>query len=58
MTNKDVAERTEKQTASSEWLTFLVFTLVILPGIAVAAIGSYGLAIWIYQMIYGPPIVG
>ena len=41
----------------SEWLTFFFFTLILLPAIAVAFVGTYGFAIWMSHEIYGPPTV-
>ena len=38
-----------------ELATFLLTSFVIIPGLAVAFVGAYGLAIWIYQIIFGPP---
>ena len=38
-----------------EWIVFLFLTFVVAPAIAVAIVGSYGLGVWIYQMIAGPP---
>jgi nitrate reductase NapE len=38
-----------------EIIAFLFLTAVLMPGLAVATVGSYGLAVWIYQMIAGPP---
>jgi len=40
---------------SRELLTFLVLTLVVAPLLAVAVVGGYGLAVWIFQLIVGPP---
>ena len=34
---------------------FLFLTAVIMPAIAVAIVGSYGLLIWLYQLLMGPP---
>ncbi len=42
---------------SREWPTFLIFTLVILPALAVAFVGGYGFVVWISHEIYGPPNV-
>jgi periplasmic nitrate reductase NapE len=33
----------------------LFLTVVLLPALAVASVGAYGLAAWVYQMIAGPP---
>ncbi|MBR0694096.1 periplasmic nitrate reductase, NapE protein [Bradyrhizobium lablabi] len=38
-----------------EIIAFLFLTAVVMPALAVATVGSYGLAVWIYQMIAGPP---
>ena len=38
-----------------EIFAFLFLTAVLMPGLAVATVGSYGLAVWIYQMVAGPP---
>lgn len=38
-----------------ELLTFLFLTIFLAPFLAVAFVGSYGFAIWIYQIFTGPP---
>jgi nitrate reductase NapE len=38
-----------------EIFAFLFLTAVVMPALAVATVGSYGLAVWIYQMVAGPP---
>jgi nitrate reductase NapE len=38
-----------------EIFAFLFLTAVLLPAFAVATVGSYGLAVWVYQMMAGPP---
>ena len=38
-----------------EIFAFLFLTAVVMPALAVATVGSYGLAVWIYQIIAGPP---
>jgi nitrate reductase NapE len=38
-----------------ELTVFLVLTLVLAPALAVATVGSYGLGVWVYQMVAGPP---
>ncbi len=38
-----------------EIVAFLFLTAVLMPALAVAAVGSYGLAVWVYQMAAGPP---
>lgn len=39
----------------SELKAFLFLTVVMAPVIAGVVIGTYGLAVWIYQMFAGPP---
>jgi nitrate reductase NapE len=38
-----------------EIFAFLFLTAVLMPAFAIAAVGSYGLAVWVYQMAAGPP---
>ena len=38
-----------------EVFAFLFLTAVLMPTLAVAFVGSYGLAVWVYQMAAGPP---
>lgn len=38
-----------------ELLTFLLLTVALAPGAAVAFVGAYGLFFWLYQLIVGPP---
>lgn len=38
-----------------EIFAFLFLTAVVMPALAVAVVGSYGLAVWVYQMAAGPP---
>ena len=40
---------------SREKRMFLFLTVVLAPMIAVALVGTYGLIIWVYQMVQGPP---
>lgn len=38
-----------------EVFAFVFLTVVVMPALAVATVGSYGLGIWLYQMVAGPP---
>jgi nitrate reductase NapE len=38
-----------------EIVAFLFLTVVLMPALTVASVGAYGLAVWVYQMIAGPP---
>jgi nitrate reductase NapE len=34
---------------------FLFLTVIMIPSIAVAVVFGYGLLIWMYQLVQGPP---
>ena len=38
-----------------EIFAFLFLTAVLMPALAVGVVGSYGLAVWISQIVTGPP---
>jgi len=38
-----------------EVFAFLFLTAVLMPALAIASVGSYGLTVWIYQLVAGPP---
>jgi nitrate reductase NapE len=38
-----------------EIFAFLFLTAVLMPAGAVATVGGYGLAVWVYQLLAGPP---
>ena len=38
-----------------EIFAFLFLTAMLMPALAVGTMGAYGLAVWIYQMVAGPP---
>lgn len=38
-----------------ELILFFVLTLLLAPIVTVAAVGGYGLTVWVYQMAAGPP---
>lgn len=45
-------EQTEK---AQERRTFIVLAVFLAPALAVAIVGGYGFAVWISQLILGPP---
>ena len=49
----DAQERPRRR--RMEIFAFLLLTAVLMPALAVATVGSYGLTVWLYQMIAGPP---
>ena len=38
-----------------ELLTFLFLTVVLAPALTIAFVGGYGFAVWMYQLMAGPP---
>ena len=38
-----------------EIFAFLFLTAILMPALAVATVGTYGLTVWIFQMVAGPP---
>jgi nitrate reductase NapE len=38
-----------------EFVTFLALAFGVWPFVAVGVVGAYGLAVWIFQMVFGPP---
>jgi len=44
-----------RQRFKTEIFAFLLLTGVLIPALAVTIVGSYGLAVWIYQTMIGPP---
>lgn len=54
MTSK-VNEEISADTIASEKRLFWLLTIVLAPLLSVAIVGGLGFAIWIFQMIFGPP---
>jgi periplasmic nitrate reductase NapE len=54
---QDVSDPTSEEvpTREQELKGFLLLTVLLAPGLAIALVGSYGFAIWIYQLLAGPP---
>ena len=51
--SNDALERQRRK--RMEIFAFLFLTAILMPALAVATVGSYGLAVWIYQIAAGPP---
>lgn len=45
----------EGRRRSRELWAFLFLTVVFWPLLAIAVVGGYGLAVWLYQLVAGPP---
>jgi periplasmic nitrate reductase NapE len=42
-------------TRRSELIVFLIIVALIWPVVTVAVVGGYGFAVWMYQLVAGPP---
>lgn len=38
-----------------ELAAFLFLTAILIPALSIAVVGGYGLSVWTWQMIAGPP---
>jgi periplasmic nitrate reductase NapE len=52
---KDEQPPVETSARQDEWRSFLFFTVVMAPAIAVAVVVGYGFIVWMYQLLAGPP---
>lgn len=48
---------TDREDKRRELTAFLFLTLVLAPLLAVVIVAGYGFAVWMYQIIMGPPTV-
>ncbi|MDP2697188.1 periplasmic nitrate reductase, NapE protein [Thalassospira sp.] len=53
MSNPETAEDVLRK--KTELRCFVLLAVVLVPVLAVAAVGGLGFSIWIYQMFAGPP---
>ena len=49
------ARRAVPRQRRMEIYAFLIVTAVLMPALAVATVGTWGLTVWLYQAINGPP---
>ncbi|NQU58375.1 MAG: periplasmic nitrate reductase, NapE protein [Rhodospirillales bacterium] len=42
-------------TRQQELKAFILLSVFLAPALVIGLVGSYGFAIWIYQLIAGPP---
>lgn len=42
-------------TRQEELRSFLFFTIVMAPALAVMLVSGYGFVVWMYQLVVGPP---
>ena len=52
---KELQPEDEASTRQEEWRSFLFFTVVMAPVLAIVLVGGYGFLVWMYQLIAGPP---
>jgi nitrate reductase NapE len=45
----------DRQRKKEEFRTWFFLTVVMAPLLAVLIVAGYGFAVWIYQMLAGPP---
>lgn len=45
----------DRASRRSELKGFLFLTIVLVPALAATVVATYGLFVWIYQMLTGPP---
>ena len=45
----------DAQVRSAEWRSFLFLTAVMVPVLTVLIIAGYGFAVWMFQVVAGPP---
>jgi periplasmic nitrate reductase NapE len=49
------AEREPPSTRQEELRSFLFFTIVMAPVLAVVIVAGYGFFVWMAQLLFGPP---
>jgi len=53
--SRQSADRDVSRKRRMEIYAFLLVTALVMPALAVATVGTWGLSVWIYQIISGPP---
>ncbi len=55
MTSMEQSSSSPESSRTKEVTSFLFLTVVLAPALAVGLVGGLGFAIWIFQIIAGPP---
>ena len=55
VTDEPATHAPAESTRTEELRSFLFFTVVMAPVLAVAVVGGYGFLVWMYQLMAGPP---
>ena len=53
--NKIETARNPVRTRRDEFLVFFVIVALVWPVMTVGVVGGYGFAVWMYQIVAGPP---
>ena len=53
--NKIEPVRARTRVLRDELLVFLIIVALVWPVITVGVVGGYGFAVWMYQLVAGPP---
>jgi periplasmic nitrate reductase NapE len=53
--NKIEPLRSSARTPRDELIVFLIIVALVWPVMTVGVVGGYGFAIWMYQLVAGPP---
>ena len=54
----DSAKQSSEPRKLQERLLFVFLVVFLFPILAVLVVGGYGFAVWIFQMVFGPPGTG
>lgn len=53
--NADATSQESRRERRRELAVFLFLTVVLAPALAVVIVGAYGFAVWLSQIVLGPP---
>ena len=53
--NKIEPVRDFARTPRDELIVFLIIVALVWPVVTVGVVGGYGFAVWMYQLVAGPP---
>lgn len=55
MVDEQMRAETPRTGRRHELIVFLILAVLIWPFIAVGVVGGFGFAVWMWQIIFGPP---
>ncbi len=53
--NKIEPAQDRSRSLRDEFLVFLIIVALVWPVLTVGVVGGYGFAVWMYQLVAGPP---